>query len=482
MKKRVPMPPEIPRTDAIVVGSGPNGMAAAIELARAGLSVAVLEAKETLGGAARTAELTLPGFLHDVCSAIYPLGLGSPFLAKLPLKKHGLDWIHPPAPLAHPFDNGKAAVLHRSVAETALTLGRDGERYMKFMSPLVKRWSCLSQDILGPIHVPRHPLSLALFGLSALRSAVELGASIFRDEYARGLFAGLSAHSFLPLEQRGSAAFGMALGALGHVVGWPFPRQGAQQIINSMAAYLRSLGGLTVTKTPVTSLDDLPPAKLVLLDVTPRQLLSMAGKSLPWLYREQLKHYHYGPGVFKIDWALDGPIPWKTPECKLAGTVHLGGTMEEIAAGESEVASGKHPTRPFVLVAQQSLFDESRAPAQKHTGWAYCHVPHNSSFDMTGRIEEQIERFAPGFRHRILARHARAASEFEEYNPNCVGGDINGGLQNLRQIVMRPALKWIPYATPLRGLYICSSSTPPGGGVHGLCGYYAARAAIEARA
>jgi phytoene dehydrogenase-like protein len=469
----------ISQTNALVVGSGPNGLAAAIELARAGLSVTVLEAKATAGGGARTEELTLPGFLHDVCSAIYPLGLGSPFFRKLPLERHGLQWIHPPVPLAHPFDDGKAAVLYRSIRKTAATLGRDEEKYRRFMSSFVNRWHALAQDILGPpLHLPRHPLTLSLFAASAFRSAAGLSKSLFRDTYARGLFAGLSAHSFLPLERHASAAFGIILGALGHAVGWPFPRGGAQQLINAMLSYLHTFDCQIRTGAPVESFDQLT-GKVNLLDVTPRQILSMATDRLPYLYRKQLEGYHYGPGVFKIDWALDAPIPWKAAECRLAGTVHLGGTLEEIMQSEADVWAGNHPMHPFVLAAQQSLFDDSRAPAGKHTGWAYCHVPNNSSFDMTDRIERQVERFAPGFRQRILARHTRTASEFERYNPNCIGGDINGGVQDLRQIIMRPALKFIPYATPVSGVYICSSSTPPGGGVHGLCGYHAARAAIK---
>ncbi len=467
-------------TDAIVVGAGPNGLAAAIEIARAGFAVTVVEAKETIGGATRSAELTQPGFVHDVCSAIHPLGVGSPFLMQLPLDKHGLQWIHPTLPLAHPLDNGKAAVVYRSVRDAAQALGGDGDAYAELMLPLVKLWPELAHNVLGPLRFPRRPWNLVGFGLSAMHSACGLIDEYFREPYARALFAGLSAHSFLPLEQAPSAAFGLVLGILAHAVGWPLARGGSQQIADSMGAYLRHLGGRIITGAPVASIYQLPPSKMILLDVTPRQALDIIGAGLPPFYRMQLERYRYGPGVFKIDWALDGPIPWKAAECGLAGTVHVGGTMEEIVESEAEVGRGKIPGHPFVLVAQQSLFDDSRAPAAKHTGWAYCHVPNNSAFDMTDRIEQQIERFAPGFRERILARHTRRASEFEQYNPNCIGGDINGGLQDLRQTFMRPVFSAAPYTTPVAGLYLCSSSTPPGGGVHGLCGYFAARAAIRA--
>jgi phytoene dehydrogenase-like protein len=473
------MAPDIAKMDAVVVGSGPNGLAAAIEIARSGFSVAVVEAKDTAGGGLRSAELTLPGFLHDVCSAIHPLALGSPFLSKLPLGERGLQWIHPPVPLAHPLDGGKAAVLYRSIEATASTLGRDGARYRKFVSPLVERWPHLARDILAPVHAPRHPLTLSRFGFSALRSAAGLAKSLFRDSYARALFAGLSAHSFLPLDKTASSAIGIMLAVLGHAVGWPFPVGGSQRLADSMVEYLGTLGGRVFTDVFIRSLSQLPGSKAILLDVTPRQLLGMAEGRLPSLYRKQLEWYRYGPGVFKVDWALDGPIPWEAPGCRLAGTIHVGGALEEIMESEADVWRGNHPERPFVMVAQQSLFDDTRAPTGKHTGWAYCHVPNNSSLDMTERIERQIERFAPGFRDIILARHTLTAREMELHNPNCVGGDINGGLLDLRQILFRPAVKLIPYATPLDGVYICSSSTPPGGGVHGLCGYHAARAALR---
>jgi phytoene dehydrogenase-like protein len=466
--------------DAIVIGAGPNGLAAAISLAREGLSVLVVEARDTIGGGTRTAELTLPGFAHDVCSAVHPLGAASPFFRTLPLEEHGLEWIHPAIPLAHPLDDGTAAVLERSVETTGQKLGPDAAAYQKLMAPLVAGWDRLAEDMLGPLSIPpRHPFILARFGLRAIRSARGLADSTFQGEHARALFAGMAGHSMLPLERSPTAAFGLLLGITGHAVGWPLPRGGSQRISDAMADYLRSLGAEIVTGTPVESIDELPPARLVLCDVAPQGLLRMAGHRLPARYRRKLEGYRYGPGVFKLDLALDGPIPWQAEACIRAGTVHVGGTLSEIAAAERAVWSGQHPEKPFVLLAQQSLFDPTRSPAGKHTVWAYCHVPHASTVDMTGRIEAQIERFAPGFRDRILARSVMSASEMEVYNPNYIGGDINGGVQDLRQHFTRPTFRLVPYSTPVKGLYLCSSSTPPGGGVHGMCGYFAARAALR---
>jgi phytoene dehydrogenase-like protein len=466
--------------DAIIVGSGPNGLAAAIVLARAGRSVLVREANENIGGGARSAELTLPGFVHDVCSAVHPLAAGSPFFRTLPLREHGLEFIYPPAPLAHPLDDGTAILLERSVEGTSETLDEpDAASYRKLMHPLVSSWSLLESELLGPIHLPRHPLALARFGLRALRSARGLAESWFEGTRARALFAGLAAHSMLPLERIPSAAFALVLGITGHAVGWPVTRGGAQKITDALASYLRSLGGEMVTGARVESLDDLPPARVILCDVTPRQFLRIAGHRLPEGYKRKLERYVYGPAAYKIDWALDGPIPWKAKECARAATVHLGGTFEEIAASERAPWEGKHAERPFVLLAQPSLFDPTRAPAGKHTVWAYCHVPNGSSFEMTERIERQIERFAPGFRMRVLARSVMPPAELERKNTNLVGGDINGGAQTLRQLFTRPVLRLNPYSTPTKGLYICSSSTPPGGGVHGMCGYMAARAALN---
>jgi phytoene dehydrogenase-like protein len=465
--------------DAIVIGSGPNGLAAAITLARAGRSVCVYEARDTVGGGARSAELTLPGFVHDVCSAIHPLGAASPFFRTVPLAEHGLEWIHPPAALAHPFDDGTAAVLERSVDLTGQTLGRDATAYRQLMDPLVANWGKVEGFVLGPLQPPRHPLALLRFGLCAMRSAQGLAQRRFAAARARGFFAGLAAHAIMPLERVPTAAFGLLLGVLGHVVGWPLPRGGAQHISNALASYLRTLGGEIVTGAPIASLDELPSARAVLLDVTPRQVLKIAGQHLPAGYRRQLGRYRYGPAAFKVDWALDGPIPWRASACARAATVHLGASLPEIAASERAAWEGREAERPFVIVAQQSLFDATRTPPGGHVAWAYCHVPHGSACDMTERIERQIERFAPGFRDRVLARSVLSPQALEQYNPNYIGGDINGGVQDLWQLFTRPAWRLVPYATPVSGLYICSSATPPGGGVHGMCGYFAARAALR---
>ena len=469
--------------DAVVVGSGPNGLAAAVTLARAGKSVLVLEAKDIIGGGCRSAELTLPGFVHDVCSAIHPLGLGSPFFKTLPLGEHGLEWIHPSAPVAHPMDDGTAVLIERSVEETAAGLGADGKAYRRLMGPLAAGWSRLADDLLGPLgplSIPRHPVSLARFGMNAIRSARGLAESRFEGERARAVFAGIAGHAILPLERPATAAIALVLGTLTHAVGWPLPRGGSQRIADALASYLRSLGGQIATGSPVESLDRVPPARAILFDVTPRQLLKIAGDRLRGRYRRSLERYRYGAAAFKLDFALSGPIPWRARDCARAGTVHLGGTLAEIAASETAVGRGQHPDRPYVLLVQQSLFDASRAPAGKHTAWAYCHVPNGSTFDMAARIEAQIERFAPGFRDLVLGRSVLSPAGLEAKNPNYVGGDINGGAQDLAQTFARPALRRVPYSTPVRGLYLCSSSTPPGGGVHGMCGYHAARAALRA--
>jgi phytoene dehydrogenase-like protein len=467
-----------PSYDAAIVGAGPNGLAAAITIAREGRSVLLIEGERTIGGGTRSAELTLPGFVHDVCSAIVPLALASPFFASLTLDRHGLEFIHPRAALAHPLDDGSVALLHRSVDATARGLGADHRSYRRLMEPLVDRADALLRDVLGPLRVPRHPFVLARFGLSGIRSLRGL-ASRFDGQAAQALLAGIAAHSMLPLDRAPSAAVALVLGMLAHTAGWPMARGGSQRIADALTAHLRSLGGEIVTGEWVGSLDDLPPSRAVLLDVTPRQALRIAGHRLPAGYRRSLERFRYGPGVFKVDYALAGPVPWKAEECSWAGTVHLGGTLEEIAAAEEIVAQGEHPERPLVLLAQQSLFDPTRAPEGKHTLWAYCHVPHGSPVDMTDRIEYQIERFAPGFRDRVLARSVMSPADLERHNPNYVGGDINGGLQSLLQTFARPTLRPVPYSTPVRGLYLCSSSTPPGGGVHGMCGYHAARAALR---
>jgi phytoene dehydrogenase-like protein len=466
--------------DAVVVGAGPNGLAAAIRLAQQRLSVLLLEANATLGGAARSANLTLPGFVHDVCSAIHPLGLGSPFFRRLPLEHYGLKWIHPEFPMAHPLDKDRVALLQRSVSTTAAGLGEDQPAYERSLQPLVSHWEPLANEFLRPmLHLPRHPLKLGRFGLQALHSAAELARRRFKQPAARALFAGLAGHSFLPLEQRASAAFGLVLAMLGHAVGWPLPRGGSQQLANALAAHLRALGGEIALHSPVENIDQLPLARAVLLDVTPRQLLRLAGHKLPPSYRGQMERYRYGPGVFKVDYALSAPVPWRESACARAGTVHLGGTLEEIAASEREAVEGKPPEKPFILLAQPSLFDPSRAPEGKHTLWAYCHVPNGSAFDMTERIEKQVERFAPGFRDCILARHTMNCAEMERRNANLIGGDINGGAADLWQLIARPVLSAAPYRTPVPGLYLCSSSTPPGGGVHGMCGFHAAEVVLK---
>ena len=467
--------------DAVIVGSGPNGLAAAITLARAGRSVLVLEGADTIGGGLRSAELTLPGFLHDPCSAFHPLGIASPLWRSLPLAEHGLTWIHPPAPLAHPFDDGTAVVVERDVAATAGQLGVDGAAYRHLMGTFAGDWERIIQEFLGPLRFPRHPFSLVRFGLAALWPATALARLAFREERARAVFGGMAAHSIMPLERPATAAFGFMLGILAHAVGWPIVQGGSQRFADALASHLRSLGGEIRTGSYVRSLADLPPAAATLFDVTPRQLVSIAGDRLPAGYQRRLGRYRYGPGVCKVDFALDGPIPWRAAECLRAGTVHVGGTLAEIAAAERAAWAGEHPKRPFLILGQQSLFDPARAPAGKHTVWAYCHVPNGSTVDMTGRITAQIERFAPGFRTRILAAHTRTAAEIAAYNPNYIGGDINGGVQDLRQLFTRPVASLNPYATPASGIYLCSSSTPPGGGVHGMCGYWAAQAVRKAR-
>ncbi|HLI05606.1 MAG TPA: NAD(P)/FAD-dependent oxidoreductase [Ktedonobacteraceae bacterium] len=465
--------------EAVVVGSGPNGLAAAITLAQAGHTVRVYEAKETIGGGCRTLEYPLPGFWSDVCSAIHPLGIGSPFFRTLPLAQYGLEWIQPPLPLAHPLDDGTAVVLERSLEATAEKLGEDGAAYRRLMGPLVADWPKLEGSLLSPLRIPRFPLALARFGLRAISSASFLAEHTFKTEAARAIFAGLAAHSMLPLEQPPGAAFGLILGILAHVYGWPIPRGGSQSIADALAGYLRSLGGEITTEVEIKSIDELPAAQAVLFDVTPRQLLHIAGDALSGVYRDNLARYRYGPGACKVDFALDGPIPWQAEACTRAGTVHVGGTLPEIAAAERAVSQSQIPERPFVLLAQSSLFDASRAPQGMHTAWTYCHVPNGSTVDMTERIIAQIERFAPGFRQRILAHHVITAAEYEQYNPNYIGGDINGGIQDFWQLYTRPTIQLVPYNTPNQRIYICSCSTPPGGGVHGMCGYFGARAALK---
>jgi phytoene dehydrogenase-like protein len=468
---------------AVVIGSGPNGLAAAITLARAGLEVEVHEAKEQLGGGLRSAELTLPGFVHDICASIHPLGAASPVFRTLELD---VDWIHPEAPAAHPLDDGKAVLLERSLPATAAGLGRDDVSYGRLVGPLVEAWREVEGVFLGPFPIsPRALLRLGdrlgARGLAAsLRAALSpartLAEGHFAEDRTRAWFAGHAAHSMLPLERRPSAGFALALTVLGHAVGWPFPRGGSQRVADALAAKLRELGGEIRTSSPVESL---PGADLVVADVVPRELLRLARGRLPERYARRLRSYRHGPGAFKLDWALDGPIPWRAAECRRAGTVHLGGSLDEISASEWGAWRGRPGERPFVLLAQTSLFDPARAPAGKHTAWAYCHVPNGSSEDMAERVEAQVERFAPGFRDLVLARHAMSPAELEARNRNLVGGDLNAGAMDLGQLLFRPVRKLVPYRTPLEGVYLCSAATPPGGGVHGMCGYSAARVALK---
>lgn len=464
--------------DAIVVGSGPNGLAAAITMQQEGLSVLLIEGKQEIGGGLRSAELTLPGYIHDVCSAIHPLAIGSPFFNTLPLADHGLIYTYPKLAAAHPFDDGSAAVLSHSLAETARLLGTDEQAYLKLLKPLVRDWPIIANDVLGPLHFPRHPIPMAKFGLNALTSATYLSKQ-FKSPAARGLWAGMAAHSIQPLSNLATSAIGLVLMAAAHLKGWPIPVGGSQQIANALASYFISIGGKIETGRFVKSLDELPSAKTVLFDVTPQQLLQIAGHKFSTIYKWQLERYRYGMGVFKVDWALDGTIPFTAPEVRKAGTVHIGNTIEEITRSEQLCWEGKHAEKPFVLLAQQSLFDDTRAPEGKHTAWAYCHVPNGSTTDMTNAIENQIERFAPGFRDRILAKHTMNTAEIQAHNPNYIGGDINGGVIDIGQLFTRPALRSSPYRTSAKGLYICSSSTPPGGGVHGMCGYHAAKRALK---
>ncbi|HTY25032.1 MAG TPA: NAD(P)/FAD-dependent oxidoreductase [Desulfomonilaceae bacterium] len=465
--------------DAVVVGSGPNGLAAAITIAQAGRSVLLLEAKDTIGGGTRTEELTLPDFRHDVCSAIHPLALTSPFFRSLELGSHGLEWIHPPVPLAHPLDDKPAVLLERSLEATAKGLSQDSDRYHRLMGPLVRDWDKIVPDLLKPLGVPQRPLPFLRFGLRAMRSAVGLARSWFRGDKARALFAGNSAHAIFPLQHLSSAGFGLVLCMSGHAVGWPIARGGSQAIADALASYLVSLRGVIRVGVPVSSLSDLPKARAVLFDVTPKQLACIAGSIFPSHYQERLQGHRYGAGAFKVDWALNGPIPWSDPRCAQAGTLHLGGAFEEVAAAELGVWRGTVPEKPFVLLSQPSLFDSTRAPEGFHTAWAYCHIPNGCTADMTQRIEAQVERFAPGFQSQIMARHTMSPSDMEAYNANYVGGDIAGGVQSFRQLFFSPLGRWRAYATPAKGFYICSSSMPPGGGVHGMCGHLAAKLALQ---
>ena len=469
--------------DAVVVGAGPNGLAAAVAIASAGYDVAVLEAAGVAGGGTRSEELTLPGFVHDVCSAAHPLGVASPYLASLPLGDHGLRWVQPDAPAAHPLSDGSAVVLERSLGAMVDSLGEDGRAWRRLAGPMIEHWDELAGSLLGPpLRVPGHPVVMGRFGLAAAWPATTLARTLFRTERARAVFAGLAGHAILDLRSPLTASFGLIFIATAHTGGWPVAEGGSQRIADALVSLLRQRGGDVITGRPVDTLGDLPAARVVLFDVTPRQLLAIAGDRLARGYRHRLSRFRYGPGAFKIDYALDGPVPWRAPECARAASVHVGGTMEEIAAAEAAVARGDHPERPFVLCTQPSLFDATRAPAGHHTFWAYCHVPHASAVDMTGAIEAQIERFAPGFRDRVLARHVMPPAAIAAHNRNNVGGDISGGSHGGLQLLGRPMFSAHPYTVPLEGMaaYLCSSSTPPGAGVHGMCGWWAAQEALRA--
>jgi phytoene dehydrogenase-like protein len=464
--------------DVAIVGAGPNGLTAALVLALSGLSVVVFERNPRIGGSCRTEFFTEPGFAHDVCAAIHPMAVASPILRKLQLDQHGLEWVSAPLPLAHPFENGRAAVLSQDMSKTVAALGRDGERWKRLVQPFVERHDDFFDGILRPQRLPRHPWLMARFGMLGVRSCQNL-TRLFEDGPARALLAGNAAHSLLPLDSAGSASFGLVLTVAGHAVDWPCARGGSQQIVEALAARARLCGCEIRTDVTVRSMAQLPPAKAVLFDITPRQLLAVASDGLSPGYRAGLGRFRYGPGAFKIDYALSDRIPWVAPECADAATVHVGGTFDEIARAEADVNAGRVPDAPFVLVAQQSNFDATRAPAGRHTGWAYCHVPNGSRADMTDRIEQQIERFAPGFRDTILARHVMPPDALESHNPNLVGGDIGGGANTLIQVLTRPMARWNPYTTSNPRIFLCSSSTPPGGGVHGMCGYWAARTVLR---
>lgn len=463
-----------------MVGAGPNGLAAAVALAREGLAVTVYEATDRIGGGTRTEELTLPGFLHDVCSAVHPMGAGSPFFREIALEEQGVDWIHPPVLLAHPFDDGSAAVLMPSTVETGESLGGDARAYRRLMDPFVRRWEPLLDEALAPpLHIPRRPLLMARLGRFGLQSASGLARRAFEGERARALFTGIAGHTLLPMDRMPSAGFGLLLAVAGHAVGWPMARGGSRSITDALAGLLREYGGRIMTDSPVRDVDAVARDGPTLLDLTVRQVLDVAGHRFPTRYRRRLEGFRYNPGAFKMDWALSEPIPWTAPECRAAGTLHLGGTTAEIVRSAEAAWYGRHDEEPFVLLNQPSLFDASRAPAGKHTAWGYCHVPHGSVRDMTEAVERQVERFAPGFRDTILARSAMNTRQLEDHNANLVGGDIMGGQQGLWQFLFRPAPRLDPYATPADGVYICSASTPPGGAVHGMCGYHAARSALK---
>lgn len=469
------------RYDAVVVGSGPNGLAAAITLARNSKRVLLIEAADRVGGGLCTSELTLPGFRHDVCSAVHPFGRCSPFFLSVPLQKYGIEWIDPPIPFAHPLDDGTAVVAHRSPSRTAAGLGPDADAYRRLMAPLVRAGTPLLHTLLRPLPHPPPISPLLHFGINGLQPASVLTRRQFRRERTRAWFAGLAAHAMIRLDQVGSSAVALALALVSHTHGWPFPAGGAGELAHALTRYFEDLGGEIQTGTRIRSFDDLPPSHTYLFSTDPRQLLEIAGDRFPGYYRRSLENFRFGPGIFKVDYALREPIPWSAPECHLAGTLHLGGTFSEIELSEDAATRGLFADRPYVLLAQPSLFDPTRAPQGQHTAWAYCHAPAGSDRDLTDVVERQIERFAPGFRRTILARHTSTARDIELGNPNYRGGDINAGVQDIRQMFTRPAPRFNPYSTPDPSIYICSSSSPPGGGVHGMAGYQAARSVLARR-
>jgi phytoene dehydrogenase-like protein len=465
--------------DAVVIGSGPNGLSAAIELARNNRKVLVVEGADTIGGGTRTAELTLPGFYHDFCSAVHPMGVLSPYLKTLPLADFGLKWMYPEASVAHPLDNEPTILLKKSLKETGAYLGKDAKKWERLFDYFQKNGEALLEDSLKPLGFPKNPLLLARFGLKAMMPATGFANSAFKDKYAKALFAGCAAHSVLPLEKMFTAALGMIFGVTGHMEDWPVAQGGSHSITNSMAKYFESLGGEIRTSTWITSMDDLPPADTYIFDTDPIQLAKIAGSNLPEGYRKRLQKYNFGPGTFKIDWALDGPIPWSDKNTLKASTVHVGGTLEEISLSEKMAWEGEHCDKPFLILCQQSMFDDSRAPKGKHTGYAYCHVPNGSTKNMTAAIENQVERFAPGFKDIILKRYTINTAGFQRYNPNYFGGAITGGAADITQLFTRPVARLNPYTTPNPKIFICSAATPPGGGVHGMCGYWAAQAVLK---
>lgn len=465
--------------DALVIGAGPNGLSAAILLAQQNLKVKVIEARDSVGGGTRTEELTEPGFYHDICSAVHPTGVGAPYLKTLPLQDYGLEWIHPDYPVAHPLDHGEAVIVPKSLDEAVDRLGNDGMNYKRLIEDFVQNWDRLSNDLFGPVRIPDNPLSMMRFGWYGMFSAKLLANSIFENIETKAFFAGLAGHSIIPLEKVFTGSFGLVFAASIHAAGWPVARRGSHSITKAMAAYFESLGGEIETGNEINSTRDLPNAKSVLFDLTPKQIANIARDDLPDSYLKKLNSFTYGPGAFKMDFALSEPVPWENEDCKKAGTIHLGGTFKEIAESERNTWDGKFNDNPFVLVSQPSLFDDTRAPEGKHTLWAYCHVPNGSEQDCSSQIINQIERFAPGFRDTIISYNAMNAVDFEQYNANYIGGDINGGAQFFKQLIFRPLIQWDPYRLAGKSMYICSSSTPPGGGVHGMCGYHAAKSALK---